>query len=82
VRKSLELKPHCLKLKTIIMKKLIKYHTIQANPDYYWENISVAIDLKNGKIKTYDEYKSACKTNGCLCYNEQVFQDFLNNIQD
>lgn len=60
------------------MTNLIKYHTIQANPEYYWENNSVAIKLKNKTITTYEEYKEACKIAGCSCYNEDCFNKHIN----
>lgn len=46
------------------MKKLLRYHTIQCNPDYYWENNQVALKLKSGEIKTYEDYEKACKEAG------------------
>ena len=48
------------------MTTLIKYHTIQANPHYYWENNEVAVKLKNKTITTYEEYTKACKNAGSL----------------
>jgi hypothetical protein len=60
------------------MKKLLKYHTIQCNPDYYWENNAVAKELNAGTLKTYEEYKKACDNAGCIYYNEEVFNDFIN----
>jgi hypothetical protein len=59
------------------MKRLLNYHTTQCNPDYYWENNTVAKELKAGTLKTYEEYQKACKNAGCLCYNEEVFNDFI-----
>lgn len=60
------------------MKKLLRYHTIQCNPDYYWENNQVALKLKSGEIKTYEDYEKACKEAGCNCYNQDLFNDFIN----
>ena len=59
------------------MEKLLKYHTVSANPEFYWENNAVAIKLKSGLIKTYDEYVTACKMAGCNCYNQDVFNEWL-----
>ena len=59
------------------MKKLIRYHTIEANPDYYWENNFVATKLRKQELKTYTEYVYACKEAGCVCYNEGVFEEYL-----
>jgi hypothetical protein len=59
------------------MPKLLKYHTVQANPEYFWENNQVAIKLKNKQINTYEEYEKACKLAGCICYNEDCFNDYL-----
>ena len=59
------------------MTTLIKYHTIQANPHYYWENNEVAVKLKNKTITTYEEYTKACKNAGCACYNEECFNKHL-----
>jgi hypothetical protein len=62
------------------MLKLIRYHTILANPDYYWENNEVAIKITTGQVKTYDEYVNACRYAGCVYYNEEVFNNYINNI--
>ncbi len=59
------------------MKRLLRYHTTQCNPDYFWENNQVALQLKAGIIKTYEEYKDACSNAGCVSYNEEVFNDFM-----
>jgi hypothetical protein len=60
------------------MTQLLKYHTVQANPQYYWENNEVARQLKNKTISTYNEYLLACKKAGCRCYNEERFNAHLN----
>lgn len=48
-----------------------------ANPDFYWENNQVAAMLRKNEIATYTEYKAACKDAGCVCYNEELFNDYL-----
>lgn len=63
------------------MTKLMKYHTVMANPDYYWPNNEVAVKLTKGEITTYEEYEKACKKAGCNCYNKQVFQDHIEGIK-
>ena len=61
------------------MRDLLKYHTTMADPEYFWENNKVAIKLKNGEIKTYEEYEKACSSAGCICYNEECFNEFICN---
>ena len=58
--------------------KLLKFHTTDCNPEYYWENNQVAIKLKSKIITTYEEYKKACNIAGCVCYNEDCFNNHLN----
>lgn len=60
------------------MTTLEKYHSIQANPDYFEENNIVAIKLKRKEITNYDEYIRACKDAGCISYNEERFTSHLN----
>lgn len=55
------------------MTKLMRYHTVDCNPEYYWENAVVAQKLHANELKTFDEYKDACKEAGCVSYNESVF---------
>lgn len=59
------------------MTKLMRFHTVDANPHYYWENNSVAIKLRKGEITTYDQYKAACDSAGCHCYIEKVFDEHI-----
>lgn len=59
------------------MTQLLKYHTVQANPEYYWENNEVAQLLKKGELTTYEEYVKACKLAGCNCYNQERFNSHL-----
>lgn len=59
------------------MTTLIKYHTVQANPEYYWENNQVATKLKNKELLTYADYEKACKLAGCNCYNQERFEAHL-----
>lgn len=59
----------------------MKYHTISANPEYYWENNTVAQQLRDGSITSYGDYQDACKSAGCTSYNEQCYNDHVNNIQ-
>lgn len=61
------------------MKRLLRYHTTSANPDYYWENNAVAQMLIAGSINTFQDYQAACKKHGCTCYNEEVFNDWLSS---
>lgn len=66
---------------TIVMTRLLIYHTTMANPDYYWENNAVAVKLKRGEITTYEEYEKACKSAGCLCYSQEVFDQHIAGIE-
>lgn len=59
------------------MHTLIQYHTIQANPNYFWENVKVGQQLKNKEITSYEQYEKACESAGCLCYSEDLFIDYL-----
>lgn len=57
------------------------YHTISCNPEYYWENNEVAKKLRDKTITSYEEYKSACKSAGSTCYNEECYNDHVNGIK-
>lgn len=61
------------------MTKLLKYHSTMANPNYYWENNKVATMLRNGQLQSYLEYRNACKEAGCVCYNEDVWNEHVGN---
>lgn len=61
--------------------RLMLYHTSQCNPDYYWENNSVANKLKQGEINSYEEYKSACKSAGSSCYTEELYNQYVEYIK-
>jgi hypothetical protein len=59
------------------MTVLIKYHTIQANPNHYWENNIVGRKLAEGKLTNYNDYIKACELAGCTHYNEERFNKHL-----
>lgn len=63
------------------MTQLMKYHTVMANPTYYWENNTVAQQLRDGSLTTYNAYKDACKSAGCSCYNEECYDNHVQGIQ-
>lgn len=62
------------------MHKLLLYHTIQCNPDFYWENNAVANLLKANAIKTFPEYVRACNNVGCINYSQSLFDDYINSL--
>lgn len=65
----------------VASNRLMLYHTSQCNPDYYWENNSVATKLKKGDINSYEEYKSACKSAGSTCYNEDCYNQYVEYVK-
>lgn len=59
------------------MNRLISFHTTGANPAYYSSNAIVGKKLQLHELRTYEEYVSACSSAGCNCYNEETFNEYL-----
>lgn len=63
-----------------VQQRLIGFHTIHANPSYYSENAIVGRKLERRELRTFTEYESACRSAGCTYYNEETFNEYLDEM--
>jgi len=58
---------------------LLKYH-MNCNPDYMFAHAIIAGKLSLREFKTYSEYKQTCSNLGIAYYNEECFNNFMEDV--